>query len=785
MIILQCDWNKSIHPLKSNWEIIGPGGGGSTFTPTYSFHDTDHFMLHCDMTGNYLTQNGGKSYKQINFKGDVQHIAYDPRDSNVIYAAGTFLYKSSDAGHSWEVLFPGKGDIRSEQYFGDHAEYKVITSEHSAYEHEIGQIHSILADPARSKTIYFAMGSYFFYSFDDGQSWDKQKIRERIAGMYTNSYELKTDVYLFTTSAIYVFNKITNVISEQLLPVELVPADSWAAGTVKPENNTIFYALHHQSDQSKSLDGDAVWITSDLGQHWKEMPASDIVHSVPGLYAGFSKIVCSEHDAAKAYIICDRFEERGNIDSIVNWYGVLKTMDSGQTWHWVWKGGGGSGVYGIQDAIDAPNLNDAWAHHAFGKEFIQIIDIGVAPFNAEQVIITDWYRAMKSNDGGATWNEIYSKKSDTDSYTTRGLDVTTCYGVHVDPFDLQHISISYTDIGYHHSFNGGKSWQRSVKGIPHSWVNTCYWMVYDPLVKNKIWSVWSGLHDLPRGKMTRNPSWKSGALAQGGVCISTDGGITWQPTVEGMGMNSPSTSIILDPKSSPDHRSLYVAVYNKGVFKSTDGGQTWQLKNKGIGENTCAFELTLAENGDLFLVVSPTPMHQDGKKGIQYYSGAVYKSKDGAEQWTRLHVRENDVFPNGIALDPSRPGRIYLACWAGVNLSDIVGGDLVKVHGGDKKIDMPGGIFLSEDDGVTWSSVFDSTQYVYDVTVDPYHPGRVYCNTFNQAAYLSDDFGKNWKKIKGYDFHWGHRVIIDEADHEKIYLTTYGSSVWHGTPEIE
>ena len=71
---------------------------------------------------------------------------------------------------------------------------------------------------------------------------------------------------------------------------------------------------------------------------------------------------------------------------------------------------------------------------------------------------------------------------------------------------------------------------------------------------------------------------------------------------------------------------------------------------------------------------------------------------------------------------------------------------------------------------------------MYDVTVDATHPGRLYCNTFDQGAYRSVDYGKSWSKIKGYDFHWGHRVIVDENNTEKVYLITYGSSVWHGKP---
>jgi hypothetical protein len=178
-------------------------------------------------------------------------------------------------------------------------------------------------------------------------------------------------------------------------------------------------------------------------------------------------------------------------------------------------------------------------------------------------------------------------------------------------------------------------------------------------------------------------------------------------------------------------------------------------------------------------------MHKDGKKGKDFYSGAVYRSTDGAESWTKLNVTDGLLFPNGIAVDPADTNIIYLACWANISLADLVGGDVAKSTGSNSMLDMSGGIFKSEDGGDTWTSIFDQKQYVYDVTVDPYHSGRLYCNTFNKAAYRSDDSGKTWKKIKGYDFHWGHRIIVDENDPEKIFITTFGSSVWHGKPEVE
>ena len=32
-----------------------------------------------------------------------------------------------------------------------------------------------------------------------------------------------------------------------------------------------------------------------------------------------------------------------------------------------------------------------------------------------------------------------------------------------------------------------------------------------------------------------------------------------------------------------------------------------------------------------------------------------------------------------------------------------------------------------------------------------------------------------WRRIAGYDFKWGHRVIVTPP---KLYVTTFGGSVW-------
>jgi len=768
----------------SDWTKLGPGGGGATFFPTFSYKTEEEFLVRCDMTGSYLTKDGGESYHQINFPNGANSFAFDPHDTTTIYIGSSSLNRSADGGKTWEQIFPVKEEIVSEKYEGDHANYSFKTVSTSLYNSESPDINRIKVDPLKKNMLYFSMGKVFYYSHDRGKTFNRKDLQQAVDFMYTNLASLQDEVLIFTANSIYTFNKSSNAVVEKALPAAMVPAFSFTGGKVKDSEQVILYALHH--DQSKTIEEEfgytTLWTSLDNGATWKKIDNGIIDNDRFNITPSYSMISCPEFDAQHAYIVCNRYEEKTGNKS-VHWYGALKTDDSGNNWSWVWKGGGGSGQYGVKDGIGVANLQDAWSEDAFGGEYIRLMDVGVSPFNGNVAIVTDWYRTMKTTDGGKSWREVYSERQADGSFISRGMDVTTAYGVHFDPFDSNHLAISYTDIGYHNSFNRGKSWTRSMKGVPAPWQNTCYWIVFDPDVKNKVWSVWSNLHDFPRGKMTRNQSWKE--RSRGGVCLSVDGGKTWRVSNQGMD-SAATTSLVLDPDSKPGNRTLYATVYNKGVFKSTDDGKMWTLKNKGIEENTCAFEITRTGNGTLFLVVSPTPAHKGGKTGREFYPGAVYKSTDNAETWSKVKVSDNPViFPNGIDYVPENPDRIYLACWSSISLADLVGGAVARSTGGNTTLESEGGIFMSEDNGKTWTSIFHKNQYVYDVTVDPYHKGRLYCNTFNRAAYRSDDFGKNWKKLKGYDFHWGQRAIVDRNDPEKIFLTTFGSSVWHWTPLVE
>ena len=67
-----------------NWGFVGPGGGGAMFYPTVSPHDPEFAFVSCDMTGSYITRNGGESWRMFNLRGVTRFYAFDPIDPSVI-----------------------------------------------------------------------------------------------------------------------------------------------------------------------------------------------------------------------------------------------------------------------------------------------------------------------------------------------------------------------------------------------------------------------------------------------------------------------------------------------------------------------------------------------------------------------------------------------------------------------------------------------------------------------------------------------------------------------------
>jgi photosystem II stability/assembly factor-like uncharacterized protein len=385
-------------------------------------------------------------------------------------------------------------------------------------------------------------------------------------------------------------------------------------------------------------------------------------------------------------------------------------------------------------------------------------DLGVAPGDTGVCYVTDLFRTYRTLDGGKTWAQVHSARVADERWTSRGLDVTTAYGVHFDPFDPRRVLISYTDIGAFLSEDGGESWTGATEGVPDAWRNTTYWIAFDPQERGLAWGAFSGTHDLPRPKMWRR---RDRATYHGGIGISRDGGRTWTPSGRGL-PDTAFTHVLLDSRSPRGARTLYACAFGRGVYTSTDGGASWSACNKGLpGEQPFAWRLSQAKDGRLYLVVARRS--EDGTIGGPG-DGALYPSTDGAGHWTAVPLPKGSNGPAALTIDPQDDRRLYLSAWGVANPAGDTGG----------------GVFVSADAGQTWRSVLPQSPHVYDVTADTRQPGLLYACGFDQAAWRSTDRGETWTRIRGFNFKWGHRVGLDPVDADRIWITTFGGSVWRG-----
>jgi len=758
------------------WRVLGPGGGGTTIHPAISPHDPAVVLEGCDMTGAYITRDGGRSWRMFNLGTVVSAFAFDPKNASVIYAAASALFRSEDGGRTWRMLFPDPARGTERHGWGDHAE-TIYTTDDPSYPGGHGvTIHAFAVDERDPDRLYIAMQSRrpgppgssapettaLLASSDRGRSWARltDLPPERIFAIWTDEKPERV-VRALGETGVYEGR------GGSWRRLEGPPGITFQSGSVgrdEAAGETILYAAAPLQRRAAALTG-GIYTSADAGRTWRSSNGN-LAGFLSGPLSGepwgpaegsrpqLGPVAASSLHGRSAYAGVRGLRAKDDAGKPFN--GVARTDDGGRTWTIVHR----------ESDHQSANYRASWVESRAVEDGYSVwldapYDLAVAPADPSICYVTDLFRTYRTLDGGRTWEQVNSDAVGPDAWTSRGLDVTTHYGVAWDPFDAKRVFLPITDIGLFRSEDGGRSWIGSSSGIPKPWRNTTYWVVLDPEVRGLMWGAFSGTHDLPRPKMFRrtNPS-----TFRGGVAVSTDGGRQWTPSKRGMD-ESAVTHVLLDPRSPTGNRTLYAAAFGRGVYKSVDNGKTWALKNNGLAEDPrrqpFAWRLALDSRGVLYLVVARRS--ERGRIG-DADDGAVYRSTDGAAHWTPLPLPKGTNGPNALTVDPRDPDRLYLSAWG------------LAAPGGDTG----GGIFLSRDAGKTWTSVLSEAQHVYDVAIDPRNPDIMYACGFDQGVYRSTDRGASWHRIRGFNFKWGQRVVPDPADPAYIYVTTFGGGVWHG-----
>jgi photosystem II stability/assembly factor-like uncharacterized protein len=755
-------------PCDKGWTRLGPGGGGSMFSPTASPHDPNTAIVTCDMTGQYVTRDGGRSWRMTNLMIHVDTFAFDPVDANRIYAGANALFATDDFGESWRMLWPGPDAPRETALVGDEA-----SAIYSGGNWPQRRIAALAIDLIDNKRIYAGLSSgrrsaegesEVYLSEDRGASWRRLSALPgaRVHRLAVNHYAPR-HLWAITAAGVYWSDdagaRWAKVARENDHPVVSGDTGFEEDGRVRLYVNAAAPANCEDAHSGLS-------VSEDGGESWLFVGAGVQLHSDVRGYGGVpvKAVACCRDHPGIAYLATSA-SHPGN-GKPVRELGVAKTGDGGRTWEWVFRASNRREVDEYDDDWSGERhepdnyVEMDWLTRAYGSFWCDFpFGFGVCGTNPDYCYATDMGRGYMTADGGKTWRSIIDHPDGGGGSYTSGLDITTCYGVHFDPHDANVAFISYTDIGLFKSLNRGRSWHHRINGVPRPWINTCYWLVFDPEVPGKLWSVWSNGHDYPRVKMYRGGK---ASRYRGGVCVSEDNGKTWRATMEGM-PEVGCTQLVLDPRSPAGKRTLYVVAHGRGVYKSTDDGATWELRNVGLpAENLNAWWLAGEPGAAMYLLIT-----RDLDGNGESVAGGIFRTTDGAEHWERLPVSEEIPFPNDLCLAPDDPKTMYAAAWS-VRLGDRV---------------VEGGVFKTADGGATWEKLPFIGKYVYAVTIDPREPGVLYATAWHHGVFRSEDGGRTWTRLGGANFAWPHRIIPDPFDRERVYLTTFGGSVWHG-PKI-
>ncbi|MBM3747199.1 MAG: hypothetical protein FJW34_15535, partial [Acidobacteria bacterium] len=389
------------------WRIIGPGGGGAQYYPTISPHDPARVLVACDMTGSYVTHDGGDSWRMFNLRGTTRFFAFDPVNPEVMYARGIGVWRSADAGRTWALVHPEPSTVTGVRLVSDHASETIL---HTGAPQ--GTVLALEVDPADSRTLYAAFQegarTGLYLSTDWGSGW------QRLAELPGGARQILADPRSAREErTLYVIGNAAVAVRE---------GGHWRQG-IAPQGVASFTSVSAGFPEEGPLvvygmTGSAAYLSEDGGAFWQRL-------SLPSSSMRLQAVATSLHHPAVAYL------SFGNLRlDDGTYFGVAKTTDRGHTWELVWK----------EAAKSAPNVHDAWLSDAFGPGWGGApFSLGVAPHHPDICYGTDYGRTMRTTDGGKTWHAAYSRRVPEAGFISNGLDVTTNYGVHFDPFDSQRI----------------------------------------------------------------------------------------------------------------------------------------------------------------------------------------------------------------------------------------------------------------------------------------------------------------------------------------------------------
>lgn len=262
------------------------------------------------------------------------------------------------------------------------------------------------------------------------------------------------------------------------------------------------------------------------------------------------------------------------------------------------------------------------------------------------------------------------------------------------------------------------------------------------------------------------------AAASGGVWITKNHGITFQPIFDGYGSYSigcvklsPSNPTTVWVGSGENNNQRSVS-YGDGVYKSVDGGKSFT--NMGLKQSEHIGSIVIhPTNENVVWVAAYGPLwSKGGERG-------VYKSLDGGKTWKRTLFVSDDTGIAEVVIDPSNPEILYASAHQRRRH------EWTYVGGGPEST-----VYKSTDGGETWREISSglpkSDMGRIGLAVSPADPNWIYAIVEGRydkgGVYLSTNKGESWTKQGGFSTsgNYYQEIFCDPLNKRKVFaMDTY------------
>ncbi len=259
-------------------------------------------------------------------------------------------------------------------------------------------------------------------------------------------------------------------------------------------------------------------------------------------------------------------------------------------------------------------------------------------------------------------------------------------------------------------------------------------------------------------------------VATGGVWISDNGGVTWEPVFDKEAVAS--IGAITINQSNPDIIWVGTGESNVrnstsiggGVYKSVDGGKSWRLAGLPNSERIDRITLHPTNPDIVYVAAMGTLWGPNSERG-------VYKTVDGGQTWRQILYVDQLTGATDIKMDPGNPDKLYAGMW------QFRRWPYFFKSGG------PGsGMYISYDAGETWKQKTEEDglpkgelgRMVFGIS--PSEPKRVYAlvEAEKSALIVSHDGGEQWS-IVNEDYNVAVRpfyyteIAVDPSNANRVY----------------